>query len=407
VREKATPHLPGLDGLRGLAALLVAVYHAWVLGGFAVLDDGPGRALLGAGYSGVDVFFVLSGVVLMVPFAVTGERGSVWAFAVRRGARLLPLYLLVMTLAAAFHSYLTPVPVPLPPSPEGWLLVVQHALLASQFNPDLTAMGFGSDGVIWTLTIEACFYLLLPFVARWWVLRPLRALAGAVLLAALWQLAATHVDASVQDTVALTRQFPAYAAHFGLGMTLAVLLVRTDLPARLRARGARPVLLTGGLVGLLGYFGLEGTRGLIGLSGPYDNVLRSWLMLPAIAAVVLALATGGGRLLESRPGRFLGEVSYGSYLIHLLPMGLLTTTFGVPADGSTRSFLLLLATLPPTFLVAGISYRFLEVPARRRLTRHLSPDPRLGANHARLHNRGWELPTDGPSAGSVLPGRPS
>lgn len=230
----------------------------------------------------------------MVPFAVTGVRGSVWAFAVRRGARLLPLYLLVMTIAAVFHSYLTPVPVPLPPSTDGWLLMVQHAFLASQFNPDLTAMGFGSDGVIWTLTIEACFYLLLPFVARWWVQRPLRALAGTVLLAALWQLAATHVDASVQDTVALTRQLPAYAAHFGLGMTLAVLLVRTDLPARLRARGARPVLLTGGLVGLLGYFGLEGTRGLIGLSGPYDNVIRSWLVLPAIAAVVLALATGGG-----------------------------------------------------------------------------------------------------------------
>lgn len=406
MREGATPHLPGLDGLRGLAALLVAVYHAWVLGGFAVLDDGPGRALLGAGYSGVDVFFVLSGLVLMVPFAVTGERGSLRVFAVRRCARLLPAYLVVMTVAALFHRYLTDAPVPLPPSADGWRLVLEHVLLLAQLNPDLSTMGFGSDGVIWTLTIEACFYLVLPFVALWWVRRPWAALAGAVLLAAGWQLTTTHLGAPTRDAVALTRQLPAYAAHFGLGMTLAVLLVRTDLSVRMRARGARPVLLGAGLVGLLAFLGLEGTRGLTGLSGPFDNVVRCWLALPATAAVVLALASGGGRLLESPPGRFLGEVSYGSYLIHLLPMQLLVTTFGVPADGSTGSFLLLLATLPLTYLLAALSYRFLEVPARRALTRHLSPHPSDGAPHARLHDRGRQLPAHGTGPGSLLPGRP-
>jgi peptidoglycan/LPS O-acetylase OafA/YrhL len=416
MRETTAPHLPGVDGLRGLAALLVAGYHAWVLGGFAVLDDGPARAILGAGYSGVDVFFVLSGLVLTIPFAVSGERGSLRAFAVRRCARLLPAYLLVMTVAAVFHSHLTHARIPLPPSADGWWLVLEHLLVLPQLNPDLTTMGFGSDGVIWTLTIEACFYVVLPFVAMWWVRRPLWSLAGAVAVAAGWQLMARHADGSLQDTVALTRQLPAYAAHFGLGMTLAVLLVRTDLAARMHKAGARPVLLTGGVVGLVAYLGLEGSRGLTGLSGPYDNVIRSWLILPATGALVLALATGGGRLLESGPGRFLGQVSYSSYLIHLLPMRLLTTTFGVPADGSASSLLLLLGTVPLTYLVAALSYRLFEVPVRRALVRHLSPapgslhprspHPSTGAPDARLHDRGRELPSDGARPGDVVPGHP-
>jgi peptidoglycan/LPS O-acetylase OafA/YrhL len=407
VRQRTTGHLPGVDGLRGLAALSVAVYHAWVLGGFAVLDDGPVRAVLGAGYRGVDVFFVLSGLVLMIPFAVTGERGSLRTFAVRRCARLMPVYLLVMTIAALCHGALTHVRVPLPPSAAGWWLVLEHAFLLPQLNPDLSRMGFGSDGVIWTLTIEVCFYLVLPFVAMAWVRRPLRAFAGAVLLAVVWQLFATHVDGTVPDKVALIRQLPGYAAHFGTGMALAVLIVRTELPVRMRRRRARPVLLTAGLVGLVAGLWIEGTRGLTGVSGPYDNVTRSWLILPAVAAIVVALVTGGGRLLNSRPGRFLGEVSYGSYLIHLLPMRLLTTSFGLPADGSARSLLLLLATLPLTYALAAVSYRFLEVPARRALIRNLSPHASTGVPYARLHDRGGELPADGPGPGGVLPGHPS
>jgi peptidoglycan/LPS O-acetylase OafA/YrhL len=405
--EGRAQRLPGLDGLRGLAALLVAAYHAWVLGGFAVLDDGPGRALLGAGYSGVDVFFVLSGVVLMMPFAVTGQRGSLRVFVVRRVARLLPIYLLVMAVAAGFHRYLTHAPIALPPSPAGWRLLLEHVLFLQQFNPDLTTMGFGSDGVIWTLTIEACFYVVLPFVALYWVRRPLLALLTAGVLACCWQLVATHSGASLRDSVAMTRQLPAYAAHFGLGMTLSVVLVRTDLARLMRRKGARPVLLAGGVLGVAGYLGLEGTRGLTGLSGPYDNVIRSWLLLPAVAAVIVALATGGGRWLDSRPARALGDLSYGSYLMHLLPMRLLVTAFGVPADGSLASFFMLLATLPATYVVAALSYRFFEVPARRGITRRLSPRSRSGAVRGRLHDRGQQLPADGAGPGRVLPDPPS
>ena len=44
--RRGTRHQPGLDGLRGVSALVVAVYHAWVLGGYALLDNGPLRAVV-------------------------------------------------------------------------------------------------------------------------------------------------------------------------------------------------------------------------------------------------------------------------------------------------------------------------------------------------------------------------
>jgi len=58
------PAVPALDGLRGLAALLVAAYHAWLLSGEAPLGGGPLRDALSSGHFAVSFFFVLSGFVL-------------------------------------------------------------------------------------------------------------------------------------------------------------------------------------------------------------------------------------------------------------------------------------------------------------------------------------------------------
>ena len=67
----AVKFVGALEGLRGYAALLMVVYHAWVLTGGPLL--GGGRALISGGFLAVDLFFVLSAFVLCLPAAATGQ----------------------------------------------------------------------------------------------------------------------------------------------------------------------------------------------------------------------------------------------------------------------------------------------------------------------------------------------
>jgi len=86
-----------LEGLRGYAALLMVVYHAWVLTGGPLL--GGGRAVLSGGFLAVDLFFVLSAFVLTLPAARTGSFGSWRDYALRRAARILPAYYVPLPVA--------------------------------------------------------------------------------------------------------------------------------------------------------------------------------------------------------------------------------------------------------------------------------------------------------------------
>ena len=91
------------EGLRGYAALLMVVYHAWVLTGGPLL--GGGRAVLSGGFLAVDLFFVLSAFVLLLPAARTGDVRLLADYALRRAARILPAYYAALAVALIlFHA---------------------------------------------------------------------------------------------------------------------------------------------------------------------------------------------------------------------------------------------------------------------------------------------------------------
>jgi peptidoglycan/LPS O-acetylase OafA/YrhL len=144
-----------LDGLRGLAVLLVMLMHT-----------GP----LDNGYIGVDVFFVLSGVLITTLLSEEWERTggiSLRRFYERRARRLLPAlwllvaaFVLVALLADPFSS--------------SWPLGRQIATTGLFANNWVTALGHGRDlgplSPTWTLAQEAQFYLLWP-LGLWMLLR--------------------------------------------------------------------------------------------------------------------------------------------------------------------------------------------------------------------------------------------
>ena len=79
-------HVPAVDGFRGIAALLVLIFHCWTMTD-PPLDTGPVRAFVASAGLGVDFFFVISGFVLFLPVVLrAGVFGSVRSYAVRRAA---------------------------------------------------------------------------------------------------------------------------------------------------------------------------------------------------------------------------------------------------------------------------------------------------------------------------------
>lgn len=164
----AKAHLAFIDGLRGLAMLMVLLFHGWVHNGCWHLNVplGPGRCVnlaapLGSGYTGVHLFLVLSGFCLFWPF-VSGARAepTLWQFARKRCRRILPPYYVTLALfggVALVQSWLSAAPAHSAGYVLDWLWL-HAALLHNLFPGYVTAI----NAPLWTLALEFQLYILFP-----------------------------------------------------------------------------------------------------------------------------------------------------------------------------------------------------------------------------------------------------
>jgi len=166
----ARGRLPGIEGLRALAATAVVVHHTWILdGGKRVgVDSGAGALFLNLAL-GVTLFFALSGFLLYRPFAAATARGAaspdVRAYLKNRALRILPAYWVILLVTAlVLMTALTR-------NAEGDIAVgalteplqlAKAALLIQDYDPRTVVIGLGPA---WSLAVEAVFYLLLPLLA--------------------------------------------------------------------------------------------------------------------------------------------------------------------------------------------------------------------------------------------------
>lgn len=369
--ERPPSRIPPLDGLRGLAAASVLVFHVvhatapdWLRPDLPAV---PRYALGDLGVNGVACFFVLSGFLLGMPFVAAlvgaGPDVDLGRYLRARVLRIFPAWwtvLLVVILVAAPGILLRP------------RELVLLATLQQNYDPTLLRTLVPPA---WTLVIEVSFYAALPLLAlaaRPLVSRlprPARAPAvggGLLALAACsvafqwWWLAPERLPRP--DLRPLSFSLPAYADHFLLGTAGA--LVFLALHGRRSARVVGPVLvlLAVGAVSLgLGVYRAE--------QGP---VSRS-LVAVAFAALVLGVALGErtqvARVLTAAPLTTLGRLSYGLYLWHL-PLQYAFVRLGVVRKGGAPETLWgLLVVGGSALLVAAVSYRLIEAPALRRVSR--------------------------------------
>ncbi len=363
VAEAASPRRLGrrkvLDGLRGVAILLVMLMHTDVLHN---------------GYVGVDLFFALSGfLITCLLYEEWDGRGviSLERFYGRRARRLLPALGLLILLALVINvaSYrLT-----------GWPFALKALASASFVNNWLAATGhassLGSFNPTWSLAQEEQFYLLWPPL----LLLVLRRGAGprqvAVLLlvaiATLLALApigagrgyAVYYSPAARSAELLAGCLAAVAWRHRLASLPHSLPLGLPAGLRVLARRARSLRSPLALVLACLFIGLLLDRGL--------PSVRVYLSACALSVGLIVLLIGAptcilARVLSIAPLRFLGRISYGLYLYHLL---LRNVVYHYLPGGSV--YVNAALTIVLSIALATISWRLVE----SKLLRRAAPAP--------------------------------
>ena len=373
------PHrLAGLDALRGLAALSIAVLHVWLYTTTTSADrSGVAEGLLHELRLALPLFFVLSGFLIYrgwVASVLDGRpRPRLRRYAAARVRRLGPGAWACLLLTAPLLVALDDVRGVSVPDAASLPL---FAVFAQAFHPQTAAR---LNPPMWTLTVEASFYLMLPLLgalALWLARRrPGRGalLAPAAVLATTgfaWNLWLTSRDPSI----VLASALPALAPCFAAGMAAAALAHgRVLSPVVVRS------LLAAGAVLVLadGWWHESGTAA----ASDAGRIVRDAPASVGFALVLAAIAHAAapGRLLATRPLTWLGERSYGVYLWHM-PVIYGLRAAGVFPEGDTP--LALLVTLALVLPVAHLSWTLVERPALRWRRR---PRDHAGQRHHHRH----------------------
>ncbi|HEX6390160.1 MAG TPA: acyltransferase [Solirubrobacteraceae bacterium] len=337
-----------LDGVRAIAALSVVAYHAWLYTLPQVSAghrDSLGDLVLHELRLGLVLFFVLSGFLLYRPWA-RGEPPAIGSYALRRAARIVPAYWLALAGSVLLLWQYDAVPgVRLPPADDLWLFAV--------FGQNFTeATVLKLNAPMWTLAVEASFYVLLP-VLGWLALRAGR--RGIVVVPVVFGVLGVLYNRALADdaevALTLTKILPAVAPYFALGM----------LAATPRRVPFVPLVLAGiALVVADGVWAADAAT-----RGSHDIALRIWRDVPAAAGFALVLAAVAARpprLLAAGPLPWLGKVSYGIYLWHV-PLLLFLRAQGLLPLSPLGA---LVAVIGPTLVCASASWYLVERPLQLR-----------------------------------------
>lgn len=356
-------HRADLDGLRGVAILLVVVFHVWV-----------GRVS-----GGVDAFLVLSGFFLVPSLVRAASAGElrVRAVAARSARRLLPALLVVLggvVLAAVVLL------------PEGrWGVVAEQTLASATYTQNWWLASRAQDYVaagaavsplqhLWSMAVQGQVIVALTLLVAavgWLLGRRLRTsvpslvtgvLAAAALLSFGWAAWRSGSDAAFTyyDTVARLWEI-LVGGLLGLGAG------RLAVPARLRAvLGWAGVLLLVGC-GLV----VEGAVAFPGPAALLPVLATAAVVVSVPAGVAVPVAAGGHsltRVLASRPATWVGARAYALYLWHWPVLILLLASTGRDSAGVVDGVLIVVASLG----LAELTHRWVEQPLRRPRAR---PEP--------------------------------
>lgn len=358
VATKRPAKLEALTGLRCFAAVNLLFFHfsnpAW-FGWFNPVVD--------AGFISVSYFILLSGFVLGYNYAERGQRGEIdpSRFWKARFARLYPVYLASLILSWEMvgveyksHSHFM-----------FWAGMILTPLLLQGWIPELTTF---LNTPAWTMSAEAFFYWMFPWLARWTPPKQTRKIIG--ILTVLWFLG---MLAPALYTILLPDGDPhpgrytggywmrtlkftplPHLASFLFGVVLAEIDRRVEREAKLR--------LWLGILGFAGLYCVMAFREQL----PYA-MLHDGLLMPLYAVLILGLAGENilAKIVGFRLFVFIGESSYCLYLLHFNMWNLIHRSRFLEATGLIRwdpwsSYVIIIAMGVATF-------RLIERPLQKTI----------------------------------------
>ena len=340
-KKSSWTYRPDIDALRGIAVLAVILYHfneAWLPGGF----------------TGVDVFFVISGYVVtgsLIKHQGESLGSQLGGFYLRRIRRLMPNLLLMVGLTSIGMALLVP------PSETRRMFTAASKSLYGWSNNFFALNGtdyFAQDANLnplshtWSLGVEEQFYLLFPLLilvmARW--LRPARVV----------QVLLGLITASLVLSLVWTAQAPNLAFFLMPSrfweLSAGALLLLAQRQNWLSACQGPRVLVGARLLGV-------GLLVLALLTTSSEQGFPAPGALPAVVATLLLLHAGSDWSVLQRPLVQLGLLSYSLYLWHWPVLTLMRWTTGLDQP------VLMLLALGLMVALAWGAYRFVETPCRR------------------------------------------
>lgn len=340
-----------IDGLRSLAILPVVAYHA-------------GASAMPGGFTGVDIFFVISGFLITTIIRDELERGafSILEFYKRRVLRIVPALMAVLT-ATMVMAYFVMLPSQL--TDLGGSVIAAALFFSNIWFWKANDGYFIADSEFfpllhtWSLAVEEQFYLFFPLlmivIARYFFSRYaaviLTLCIGSFLLC-LW--------GTANEPSATFYLLPTRAWELGVGALLAVITI----PEGLKRRIGEGASLFGVALLALGIFTVTADM-------PFPGTNALYPVIGAALIIAFSQGTSVGRLLSTGPLVWIGRISYSLYLWHWPVIVFYRLEYDAqPGRWGMMEMILI------SFALATLSYYFIEQPFRTRKMRY-APTPRI------------------------------
>ncbi|MBX6360615.1 MAG: acyltransferase [Acidobacterium ailaaui] len=353
--DRLPSHIPALDGLRGMAILLVLGYHyLWMIPIFHV------------GWVGVDLFFVLSGFLITGILLDTKEEKNCYKnFIIRRALRIFPLYYLVLITLFIIDPVLN---LNIPGNKFGfyqehqiWFWVyMQNWLLGYYGLPDNYILAH-----FWSLAVEEQFYLIWPFIVLFNSRKKIIQISlMLIVFAIIFRL-------KLGSIIGFNNPYYSYSTTLArmdalLIGGIAAIMIRYN--KELLEKVVKFIFILSGLLIIASFLLLHSLNFYTLL--PKQTLFYSVIDLFFMCMLILNLNTSpfrNLRIFESNFLRFLGKYSYGIYVYHNIIYESFIHHFfissgGQPVTNFKNKVVLSITSLSFTIILSLISYHFWEKP---------------------------------------------